>query len=95
VGLAHKADHHPATLSGGQQQRVSILRALFGNPVFLLADEPTGCLDARTRTEVLDFMLQCAQESQMGMVISSHDPSVADAMHTILRLHDGKLERAK
>lgn len=95
VGLTHKAHHHPATLSGGQQQRVAILRALFGNPVFLLADEPTGCLDSRTRTEVLDFMLQCAHESQMGIIVSSHDPSVADAMHTILRLHDGKLEQAK
>lgn len=95
VGLTHKAHHHPATLSGGQQQRIAILRALFGNPVFLLADEPTGCLDNRTRTEVLDFMLQCAHESQMGMIVSSHDPEVAHAMHTILRLHDGKLERAK
>ncbi len=91
VGLAHKAHEHPATLSGGQQQRIAILRALFCEPQFLLADEPTGNLDEKTGAQLVDFLVECQKEWGMGMIISSHDPYVAGAMHVVYQLHDGKL----
>jgi len=91
VGLAHKAHEHPATLSGGEQQRIAILRALFCEPQFLLADEPTGSLDEKTGAQLIDFLVECQKEWGMGMIISSHDPYVADAMQVVYRLHNGKL----
>ena len=91
IDLAHTAHYHPAQLSGGQQQRIATARALFCEPSFLLADEPTGNLDNATKTMMVDFLLQCADEWHMGMIISSHDPYVASAMHQILQLHNGSL----
>lgn len=91
VGLIDKAYEYPAALSGGQQQRVALARALFCQPKFLLADEPTGSLDEKTGKLLVDFLLECQKEWKMGMIISSHDPYVADAMQTLYQLQHGTL----
>ncbi|MFI5332723.1 MAG: ABC transporter ATP-binding protein [Candidatus Babeliales bacterium] len=95
IGLQEKAARNPLSLSGGQQQRVAIARALFNKPAFLLADEPTGNLDERTAHSIIDFLLECQQEWGMGMIISSHDAYVADAMQHVLHLHNGHLTQVR
>lgn len=91
TGLAHKSDSHPAALSGGQQQRIAIVRALYNNPAFLLADEPTSNLDEKTGKDVLDFILDCKKQFNMGVIVSSHDDYVIHAMETVMTLHDGTI----
>jgi lipoprotein-releasing system ATP-binding protein len=95
VGLEHKAHQHPASLSGGQQQRISLVRALFNKPAFLLADEPTGSLDHETGKLIVDLLLQVQKEWSMGLIISSHDPYVAQMMKTVLHMQDGLLTENK
>ena len=90
VDLADKADHHPLSLSGGQQQRVAVLRALFNQPHFLLGDEPTGNLDADNAHIVLELLVKGVNEG-MGLIVCSHDPMVARAMHKRLVLERGIL----
>lgn len=91
VGLLDKSDSKPSTLSGGQQQRIAIVRALFGQPAFLLADELTGNLDEKTGKALIDFLLDCQAQWHMGVIITTHDPEVASRMHMTLRLHEGML----
>lgn len=91
IGLESKAEANPLSLSGGQQQRVAIARALFNKPVFLFADEPTGNLDEKTGHAIIDFLLECQQQWGMGMIISSHDAYVAQAVQHVLHLHEGQL----
>ena len=91
VGLVDKADSKPATLSGGQQARVSIARALLNEPVFLLADEPTGNLDEAIGKEIVELLIECQNLWKMGLIISSHDSYVSKRMETVLRLQGGLL----
>ena len=91
VGLTDKRDAYPQALSGGQQQRVAIARALFNKPAFLLADEPTGNLDAATAMQVVDLLRDCQQAWGMGLLICSHDPHVYKAMTHLLRIHEGSV----
>lgn len=91
VGLETLADRLPSTLSGGQQHRVAIARALFNEPTFLLADEPTGSLDQATAQSIIELLLLCQTEWKMGIIVSSHDPYVTNAMDIVLELHDGLL----
>ncbi len=91
VGLQEKAHDMPSTLSGGQQQRVAIVRALFNKPAFLLADEPTGNLDEKTGSGVIDFLVECHKEFNMGLIISSHDRYVVEKMEHVIQLRDGKI----
>ena len=91
IGILDKAEEYPDALSGGQLQRVSILRAIFNAPAFLLADEPTGNLDAYSARELIEFLLKCKQEWDLGMIISTHDSAVASQMDIVLNLQDGKL----
>lgn len=93
MGLMEKIAQQPASLSGGQQQRVALARALFNKPLFLLADEPTGNLDHATATSMLDFILECQQTWSMGLIISSHDPLIANAVQEVWHLQDGVLQR--
>ncbi len=93
VGLADKAYCKPGALSGGQQQRVAIVRAIFNRPTFLLADEPTGSLDEGMGTEIVNLLLQCQKEWNMGLVVSSHDPIVYKRMEIVYHLHNGLLEK--
>lgn len=93
IGLADKATDKVSALSGGQQQRIAILRALFNQPDFLLADEPTGNLDEATGKDIIDFLYDCQQEWRMGMIISSHDAYVAKRMETCYHIENGTLVR--
>src|SRR5262249_15677130 len=91
VGLLNKADSMPATLSGGQQTRVALARALLNDPLFLLADEPTGNLDEKTGQEIVEVILEIQAALGMGVIISSHDPYVTERMQIVLSLHNGVL----
>lgn len=91
VGLADKAHELPSMLSGGQQQRVALARALFGKPSFLLADEPTGNLDAKSGQLIIDLLLSCKNLWGMGIIVNTHDPAVAQRMETVLDLKEGLL----
>ena len=90
VGLADRADYLPAQLSGGQQQRVSIARALFNSPLLLLADEPTGQLDAATSREIMS-LFQEINNSGTSIVMVTHDPDTALSARRRLRVNDGLL----
>lgn len=91
VGLSDKAQSRPASLSGGQQQRIAILRALFNQPVFLLADEPTGNLDKKTGEGIIDFLLECQEIWNMAIIISSHDEYVVQRMEAVFLLREGRV----
>lgn len=91
VGIADKALSNPLSLSGGQQQRVALARALFSKPAFLIADEPTGSLDAYTAQGIVQLVLNCQREWGMGVIISTHDAFVAQNMETVYQLNDGTL----
>lgn len=91
VGLAGKEQSAPRALSGGEQQRAALARALFNKPAFLLADEPTGNLDVHTGSHIVDLLLECQKEWNMGIIVSSHDLYVVQKMAKTLRLEDGFL----
>lgn len=92
VGLADRADHHPAELSGGEQQRVSIARALANHPALVLLDEPTGDLDSVTGQEILTLLRDLNQQERVTLVIATHDALVAEASSRTIRLRDGRIE---
>ena len=91
VGLDERLSHRPRALSGGEKQRVAIARALANRPKLLLADEPTGNLDATSTSEVLDVLLRLPDEHGSTLVIVTHDEGVAANAHRRLPLADGKL----
>ena len=90
VGLADRADHRPMQLSGWQQQRVCIARALMNDPLILLADEPTGALDSKTGQQILGLFEELVATGRTIIVVT-HDPSVGNRCHRVIRLHDGNV----
>lgn len=92
VGLADRIDHKPSELSGGQQQRVSIARALVNHPEIILADEPTGNLDSKTSTDIMDMITRLNEEANQTFVIVTHDPDAAQYCSKIVHMKDGIIE---
>ncbi len=92
VGLEARTHHRPAQLSGGERQRVAIARALQNEPRFLLCDEPTGNLDARTAEEVRALLWDLNRRQGQTMVIVTHDERLAAEAHRAVRLVDGRVE---
>ncbi|SFR71036.1 ABC transporter ATP-binding protein [Anaeromicropila populeti] len=90
VGIQNKWNNYPKQLSGGQQQRVSIARALAGDPSLILADEPTGALDSKTSTDVLEFLKKLHQEGNT-IVLITHDNTVAMKAERVIGIFDGKI----
>jgi putative ABC transport system ATP-binding protein len=90
VGLGDRLDHRPTQLSGGEQQRVAIARALSNEPALLLADEPTGELDAETGVRLLELFGQLHRDGRT-LVFVTHDAVVAQAAQRVIRLHDGRV----
>lgn len=95
VGLGHRLDSLPGVLSGGERQRVALVRALVAQPVLLLADEPTGSLDAKGAGEILTLLLELVREEHLALITVTHAPSVAQRMDRVLRLEEGVLAEAR
>jgi putative ABC transport system ATP-binding protein len=91
VGLTDRVDHRPTELSGGQQQRVAVARALATRPELVFADEPTGNLDSRTGTEILEFLRRAVREMGQTVVMVTHDPVAASFADHVLFLADGRI----
>ena len=90
VGMVHRLKHYPSQLSGGQQQRVAVARAVVGGPSILLADEPTGNLDSKNGTEVMD-LLDSLHQGGATICMVTHDPRYAGRARRTVHLFDGRI----
>lgn len=93
VNMSHRAAHHPMHLSGGEQQRVAIARALVIEPAIILADEPTGNLDRAGGRAVMDLIQEVNEQTQVTVLLVTHDPVFAAYGQRVLRLVDGRLQQ--
>lgn len=91
VGLADKLKSRPSQLSGGQQQRVAIARALANNPMLILADEPTGNLDEKTSTQIIELLTQINRDNGVTIIMVTHDPDIAKYADRIVMISDGQI----
>ncbi len=92
VGIADRRKHFPAELSGGEQQRVAIARALMNEPEIILADEPTGNLDAKNTSSILNIFFELKARFGMTFISASHDPMFAKVFPTVLNMRDGSFK---
>ena len=92
VGLGDRTHHIPSELSGGEQQRVAIARSLINRPSMLFADEPTGNLDSRTGSEIIDLLLGLVRENGTTLLAVTHDANLASRGDRVLHIRDGALE---
>ena len=93
VGLKKHVLHKPTQMSGGQQQRVGIARAFMGSPAIIFADEPTGNLDSKTSTEVMQIMLEMVRKKNQTLIIVTHDDDVAQFADKVVYILDGDIEK--
>ncbi|MBA2348365.1 MAG: ABC transporter ATP-binding protein [Solirubrobacterales bacterium] len=93
VGLRNRLGHRPAELSGGQQQRVAVARALASQPAVIFADEPTGNLDSKTSTEVMELLRHSVDELGQTIIMVTHDPKAAAYADRLVELEDGSIVR--
>ncbi|MGZ8565581.1 MAG: ABC transporter ATP-binding protein, partial [Actinomycetota bacterium] len=91
LGLAEEADRFPDELSGGQRQRVAVARALIHRPSLIVADEPTGSLDAENAVDVVDLLLAAQRASGATLVLVTHEPEVARRLDRTVGMRDGRL----
>ena len=91
VGLAHRLQHYPKHLSGGEQQRVALARAFAPNPRLVLADEPTGNLDAATGQQIIELMFDLNAKQGTTLLLVTHDEAIAARCGRILRIQSGRL----
>ena len=92
VGLDHRLKHRPSELSGGEMQRAAIARALIGEPRVLLADEPTGNLDSRTGSDIMNLLHKLNEEQDLTIVMVTHDDNIALQAQRIVRLSEGRIQ---
>jgi putative ABC transport system ATP-binding protein len=91
VGLGHRMDHFPAEMSGGEQQRVAIARAIAKRPEILLCDEPTGALDIKTGTTVLEALNTINEQFGTTTAVITHNAAIREMAHRVIRFLDGKI----
>ena len=91
VGLGKRMRHRGLELSGGEQQRVALARALVHEPRFLIADEPTGNLDSLTGRDITNLLRDITHQTQIGMLIATHDPVIVEASDRVIRIQDGRV----
>jgi len=95
VGLGDRLHHKPNELSGGQQQRVAIARALVNQPAIIMADEPTGNLDSKSSSEIMDIFWQLHEEQGITVVVVTHEEDIAAYTQRLVRLADGRIVEDK
>ena len=95
IGLADRADHYPSQMSGGEQQRVALARASAPRPKLLLADEPTGNLDATNGNAIMDLLFGLRDRHGATLIIVTHSHELAARCDRIVRLRDGRIDTQK
>ena len=93
VGLWQRRTNFPSQLSGGEKQRVALCRALINTPPLIFADEPTGNLDSKNSTEIVQLLLEMKNEWNTTLVMATHSPEVSALAERILEMHDGRIEK--